>query len=499
MIREIEIVVTILYAAVILWWSISAKKEADKGGTEFFASSKLFGATVAGLAAATTGMSGFGFVGGPGLSYKTGSTVWYMPIFFTVSYGLMMWLNGKPMRMMGEITNVETYADLGDVRFKSRAVRFLIGINLIICVWAYMGAQILAGGYILNSIFGMSVKAGGIILLIFTLIYTIYGGMVGSIRVDFLQGILKLISIIGIIIGFFYITGGVTNATLTIASSKLFGPSFVDPIGNPCNAALPLALSWAFVLALGVTGQPHVNTKLYSLNNYKSLKTFGLVGGIGYAIMGLLYILPGTSVQYLIASGKSSPLKVPDETIFHFFNHLPPSLEILLFVGLLAATMSTSSSFLVIGSSIITRDLTHSFNKILSQQEEVVWGRWALLILTIGAAIFGLYGGYMVGLLGVLGLGTFIGTSLPVIIGYQWQKASREAAIISEIIVLVMSIGVSVIYEQALKGHMPGGIPGYAYMIILVFLVMVFVPLFTRGASEGSLPAQMKLYFKHME
>lgn len=497
--KTFEIIVSLLYAAIVLWWAISAKRQAEKSGAKFFASSKSFGALVAGLAAATTGMSGFGFVGGPGLNYKFGSAVMYMGIFFTVSYGLMMWLNGKPMRMMSAITNIETFADLGDVRYGSRSLRFLIAINLIICIFAYLGAQILAGGYILNSIFGISVKAGGIALLIFTLIYTVYGGMVGSIKVDFLQGLLKLFSIIGIIIGFYYITGGMGHATMTIASSKLFGPQFVDPIGHPDNVMLPLAMSWVFVLAIGVIGQPHVNTKLYSLKSYKSLKTFGLVGGLGYGIMSLLYILPGTAVLYLVASGQVKPFKVPDETIFHFFNHLPPFLAIVLFAGLLAATMSTSSSFLVIGSSIITRDIPKSFNKSLSQKEEVVWGRWALIILTLGAAIFGLYGGYLVALLGVLGLGTFIAASLPVIIGYQWKKASTEAAIISEIIVLIMSIFVSVIYEQVLKQKLPGGIAGYSYMIMIVFLIMIFVSLFTKKAAEDNLPEKMKLYFKHME
>lgn len=497
--KTAEIIVTLIYAALVLWWAISAKRKAEKSGAKFFASSKSFGPLVAGLAAATAGMSGFGFVGGPGLNYKIGSAVMYMGIFFTVSYGLMMWLNGKPMRMMSVITNIETFADLGEIRFNSKLLRLLIALNLIICIFAYLGAQILAGGYILNSIFGISVKAGGIALLIFTLIYTVYGGMVGSIRVDFLQGILKLISIIGIILGFYYITGGMGHAVTTIASSKLFGPQFIDPIGHPDNIMLPLAMSWVFVLAIGVIGQPHVNTKLYSLKSYKDLKTFGLVGGIGYGIMSLLYILPGTAVMYLVASGQMKPFKVADETIFHFFNHLPPVLAILLFAGLLAATMSTSSSFLVIGSSIITRDIPKSFNKTLSQKSEVVWGRWALIILTLGAALFGLYGGYMVALLGVLGLGTFIASSLPVIIGYQWQKASRESAIISEIITLLMSIFVSVIYEQVLKQKLPGGVPSYAYMIMIAFIVMIFFSLFTKGSAGESLPEKLKLYFKHME
>ncbi|MGB9744451.1 MAG: hypothetical protein ACPLW6_04165 [Desulfurella sp.] len=105
----------------------------------------------------------------------------------------------------------------------------------------------------------------------------------------------------------------------------------------------------------------------------------------------------------------------------------------------------------------------------------------------------------MVALLGVLGLGTFIGASLPVIIGYQWQKASTQAAITSEIIVLFMSIFVSIVYEQVLKQKLPGGIAGYSYMIMFVFIIMIFVSLFTKQSAGDYLPEKMKLYFKHME
>ncbi|MEM3227200.1 MAG: hypothetical protein QXT62_03095 [Thermoplasmata archaeon] len=495
--KSIEIIVTIIYAALVLWWAISSKKKAERGGREFLASYKIFGVLFAGIASATAGMSGFGLVGVPGLVFKLGGAVWWITILFAMSFGLMMWINGKPMRMMGEIIGTETFADLGYRRFNSNTVRFLIALNLIICVWAYLGTQILAAGYILHYIFGVSIKAGGIAVLLFIIIYTVYGGMVGSIKVDFLQGLLKMGSAIAVLLGFFYITGGMGNATMAISSK--FGSSYVDPIGYPASVTLPLVFAWVFALGLGTIGQPHVNTKLYSLKDYKSLKLFGVTSGIAYSIMGFFTLFPAMAVWYLISTGKMVMFKNPDDTVFHFLNHMPPVLAILLFAGLLAATMSTSSSFLVIGSGIFVHDIPRSFNKKLDQKQEVFWGRVAVVILSIGSILFGLYGGYLIALLGVLGLGTFIATSIPVIIGYQWRKASREAAIIAESLTLLMSIFVSIIYVQLLKGKMPGGIPDYVYMILLSFLVMIFVSLFTKGSSRENLPPELKLFFKYME
>ena len=491
-------IVAVVYAAFCIWLGIYGKKRAERGGKFFFASSGLFGALLVGLAAAAAGMSGFGYVGGPGLAYKFGAAVWYLPTFFILSYGVMSWLNGKPMRMMQEITRIETFADLGVERYKNKAVGFFIALNLIFCIFAYLGTQVLAGGYVINALTGMNVKVAGLLLLVIVAIYTYYGGMVGSIMVDGLQGFLMVISIIGAFIGFFMITGGAAHWTQVVGSSPMFGPLFVDPVGKPTNLLLPLIFGWVFVLSLGVSGQPHVNTKYYALKSYKDLRWKGFIGGVGYGIAGFMYLLPAAAVEYLVATGKMAPLKVADTTVFAFANHLPFWVAAIIYMGLLAAIMSTSSSFLVIGSAVFTHDFPRAFSKVLSEKSEVQVGRIALLILSIGAAIFGLYGGYMVALLGVLGLGAFVSTSIPVVIGYVWKKATKEAALISEITVFILSIGISVIYEKLLGKKLPGGISGYVFYIIVTILIMVFVSFVTKGAAEEKLPAKLKTYFRYL-
>lgn len=490
-----EIIFGILYMIFVFWLGISSKKKAEESGEKYFASSKFFGAIMIGVATATVGMSAFGFVGGAGLNYATGMWLVMASMFFTISYGLMMWMNGKPMRMMGEIANIETYADLGYERYRDNAIRFFIALNLIICVWAYMGTQIEGAGYIMNAIFGMPVTLGGIVIVLYTVLYTVLGGMIGSIKVDALQGVLKLLCIVGMVIGFFYITHGPTNAITTIAASPHFGPRLVDPMG----LIVPLAMSWIFVLGLGVMGQPQVSTKLYGLNSYKALKTAGLIGGISYALMCVVYFFPGTSVLYLVASGAIPAIQVKDTTVFAFMNQLPPVLSVMVYLGLLAASMATTSTFLVIGSSLFTRDIPRSFGKNLDQKQEVVVGRWALLIISLGALTFGLFGGQMVAILGGIGLGTFVATSIPVIVGYQWRKATREAALIAEVLTLVLSIGFTVVYEGIMKGKLMAKVPGYAYIILISIVVMIFASFFTKGAAGDLLPAKMKVYFKHME
>jgi len=490
-----EIIFGIIYMIFVFWLGISSQKKAGESGADYFASSKFFGPVMIGIATATVGMSSFGFVGGPGLTYATGLWLVMDSMFFTISYGIMMWLNGKAMRMMGELAVVETYADLAYERYQDNAIRFFLALNLLICVWAYMGTQIEGAGYIMNAIFGVPVTVGGVIIVVYTVLYTVMGGMIGSIKVDALQGLLKLLCIIAMVVGFFYITHGATNAITTIAAIPKVGPRLVAPIG----LLVPLAMSWVFVMLLGTAGQPQISTKLYGLNSYKALKTAGLVGGVSYAVMCVVYFFPGTSVLYLVAKHHMAPLKVSDMAVFAFMNHLPTTLSVMVYLGLLAASMATTSTFLVMGSYLFTRDIARSFGKLLSPKREVVVGRWALVIVSLGALIWGMFGGNMVAIMGGIGLGTFIAASLPVIVGYQWRKATREAALAAEILTLVLSIGSTLVYEGVMKRHLWAGVPGYAYIILLAVVVMIFVSFLTKGAAGDLMPEKMKVYFHHME
>lgn len=492
-------VFTVIYIAACLGIGIYSKKTAEKGGKEFFASFKQFGPILAGLAAAAAGMSAYGYVGGPGLAYKAGAAVWYMPWFFVLSYGMMSWLNGKPMRMLAEITRIETFPDLAQERYQSGWTRFFLSLNLLFCIWAYLGTQVLGAGLIINWLTGLDPGIGGVLILLATIVYTYYGGMVGSILVDSLQGILMILSIIGALIGCIMIIGSFENFTLAVGSSSTLGPHYVDPVGFPPEAMLPLVFSWIFVLALGVVGQPHVNTKYYSLRSYKDIRLKGFIGGVGYGIAGFMYMLPAIAVLYLVATGQIEPLKVADTCVFVFAEHIPAWVTTIIIMGLLAALMSTGSSFLVIGSALFTRDIPKSFGKELSDKDEVRIGRLALLILGLGACLFGLFGGYMVALLGVLGLGTFVACSLPIVIGYLWRRATKEAALIAEFVVLVCSFGISVGYEKLLGLKLPGGIPGYVVYIALSMILMIFVSLITKGAANERLPEKMKVYFRHLE
>lgn len=111
-------------------------------------------------------------------------------------------------------------------------------------------------------------------------------------------------------------------------------------------------------------------------------------------------------------------------------------------------------------------------------------GRVVTILLTVFAVIFGYFGKYLVAILGALGWGYFASATLPLLaVGLNWKRATREGAIASLSVALVLNIGF-LIYEKVLGMKLPYALPSYGVSIIAALLVMIVVSLLTKGAAE---------------
>ena len=165
----------------------------------YFGAHKLFGPIVTSVAAFASIMSGFGFVGGPGLVYKLGATSLWITLAQSVAFGFSWWIIGKRIRLIAEARPIATLPDIADARFKSNAVRGLLAISLVLGVIAYLGTQVMAGGYVVSGLLGVSLETAILIVFGITMIYTAVAGMAASILTDFFQGLIMLIAAIGVL------------------------------------------------------------------------------------------------------------------------------------------------------------------------------------------------------------------------------------------------------------------------------------------------------------
>ncbi|MFN3383375.1 MAG: sodium:solute symporter family transporter [Archaeoglobaceae archaeon] len=479
------VAIVICYFIVTFAVGVYAKKYV-KVAEEYYGAHKLFGPLIVGVASFAAIMSGFGFVGGPGLVYAMGATSLWITLAQAAAFGFSWWIIGKRIRLITEVKPVATLPDIAALRFKSEAVRGLLAISLVLGVFAYLGTQVLAGGYVVAGLLGIPLEAAILIVFGITMTYTAIAGMVASILTDVMQGIVMLIAAIGVLIAALVITGGTGGLFEPIA---LKDPVKVDPLGT---GTWMLAFIWYFVFVIGNLGQPHLATKFIALRRFQDLKWGGVISGGSYMLSSLLWIFVGYTALWFVVTGQLAPLKIADEAAPAFLTKLPSALSGFVYAGLLAAIMSTSSAFLAIGVAAIVRDFTKAIGRELTREAQIRWGRVVTILLSIVALIFGYYGGYLVAILGTLGWGYFACALVPIIgLGLNWKRATKEAAIAALMTGLILNISF-LILERGIGWKMPYGIPSYSIALLLSILVMIVVSFFTKTASEEDIEPEIK-------
>lgn len=243
--------------------------------------------------------------------------------------------------------------------------------------------------------------------------------------------------------------------TTTIANSMENGANFVGPWGGLVSPIT--AMSWFFLLSIGIVGQPHIVHKFFMVRDTNDLKWGGpTLAAVGGMLAGLLWFGGvGLVIKHLSLSGQLSAESMAllaesaDNTIVVFLNnYVPRVIAGVVYAGIASAIMSTADSFINIASAAVVRDLPFSFGKELDSKQELYYGRIAVIILSIIAVILALtLGAQGIALLGAFGWGgTFAAALAPAVgIGFNWKRGgTKEGALWSIIVGLVLNVGLEV-------------------------------------------------------
>ncbi len=119
---------------------------------DFFMAGRDLGIIVTAAAVFSSTMSGFGFVGGPGLVYRMGMSSLWMVVCVTIGYCISFFLLGKRLRLFAELCDSISLPDVVAVRYKSETVRFATALAILLGVLGYLATQILAMATVLRDL-----------------------------------------------------------------------------------------------------------------------------------------------------------------------------------------------------------------------------------------------------------------------------------------------------------------------------------------------------------
>jgi len=477
--QPVIIGVALVYFAVVSAIGVWATRR-TRSASDFFVAGQGIGLWTMAIAAMAATLSGFAFIGGPGLLYNAGLGAVYIILPIGVTGTLGAWTLAKRLRLLGELRGLITVPDAIAVRFQSRAARGLSAVAMLVAIVGYMATNILALGLVIDSIFGTGLIAGLWIGMLVTLAYSVSGGILAGVYTDLFQGAVMAVASVLVFLYTIKIGGGAAGFTGTILPADA-------PFLSPWGKLSPLAaLSFFFVFGIGSLGQPHVAHKFYMLRDPRKLKWYPMIMGVAVVLTQLLFVGVGLAVKSLVVRGELAPLARPDDATPAFLlGFTPLLLSAVVFSGVAAAIMSTVNSFMSVGAAALTHDLPRAFGRRV--QNELLWGRVSTVAISLVATIVAGLSGTLVAFLGIFGWGLFASTLVPSLaIGLNWTGATRAGAVSS----IATGLVVTLVFETLayLKVFtFPAGVTATALALVSSLLVFFVVSWFTRETAASTL------------
>ncbi len=318
------------------------------------------------------------------LGYVTGFSAFVMGIIGVAGY-MVIGTSGfivSGLRRLRVITIPEFY----ELRY-NRRVRLLGGILLFLGGVLNMGIFLKMDGIFLTEVMGFG---PGVLIVMMTLMlivvisYTILGGMFSVVITDFMQFVVLSF---GMLVATVFVLIHVSLADIATAVVRNFGEAGVNPVVNP-------RFGWTFIVwmligsvAISALNQPAASKSFASASPEVGRKVF-LYTGI---TLGGRYMIPmfwGAAALAMYGPSLNSMVAMP-----RLLGAVVPSGFLgLMVAGMLAASMSTYSAYMLAWGSVATRDIIAPLSgRTFSEKTTITLTR--LITGAIGAfmLVFGLY------------------------------------------------------------------------------------------------------------
>ncbi|HJP91404.1 MAG TPA: sodium:solute symporter family protein [Pyrinomonadaceae bacterium] len=288
----------------------------------------------------------------------------------------------KPLRDAGVITIPE----LLQQRFGQR-IRWAAGVVIVLGGLLNMGVFLRTGGQFLVLVAGLDVKYLEIMmtaLLVGVAIYTILGGMLSVLVTDFLQFVVMSA---GLILVTILILVNVGWEQLVTAVQTNYGVGGFNPFVNPTmgwqyvlfNLMLNTAavLTWQTTIARVLAAKDtSTGQKVYTRTSFFFVCRFLIPGLWGIAALATL----GPVANTLEAMPR------------YLSTAVPAGLMGILIAAMLAADMSTDSSYMLTWCSVIYNDIMAPFRKKpWSEKKGLFWNRTIIALIGIFLLLYGLW------------------------------------------------------------------------------------------------------------
>lgn len=441
-----QYIILIIYVLILIAIAIYSRRKA-KTTNDFMLGGRNIGAWMSAFAYGTTYFSAVMFVGYAGkFGWLMGVSATWIGIANALVGTMLAWkLLAKPTRQMTQRLDTATMPDFFLKRYKSQKLKIVAAIIIFVFLVPYCASVYMGLGYFFESVFAIPFTWCIIGMAVFTALYLLAGGYIATAMTDFVQG---LIMIGGVVLMVVFVlahpnVGGLAQGLARVGEIDI---NLSSPFGSPNTAILLISL--IILTSLGTWGLPQMVHKFYAIKDAKAIRRgtvistlFALlVGGAAYFLgtFGRLFESGFSDAAKEAIANKNMDVIMPEMMTAA----LPAVLLGLILVLILAASMSTLSSLVLVSSSAISMDLIKGVAKPEMKDKTVmVWMRSLCALFVVVSMVFALFKPAAIMELMSYSWGALSGCFLaPFLLGVKWRgmtKAGAWAGVVTGIIVVV--------------------------------------------------------------
>lgn len=388
-----EIIVFIAYFAVLFLVATAFFiNGANKNEKDYFLGGRTMGPWVTAMSAQASDMSAWLLMGLPGSILAFGFGQMWIGIGLALGTAANWIFCAQRLRKFskaaGDSITIPQYLTN---RFASekKTLQVVCAVIFLVAFTVYVASAFVAGTSVFTTLFpGINERTAMIVFALIIVGYTFLGGFKAVCWTDFFQGILMLIALLSI-----PIIVSVTQDLDTSLLSEVY--QYTDASGETISCDFGSGIfsaDWKDVISglgwgLGYFGMPHIIVRFMSIEKPSMVKKSSVIAIIWVVLsLGAACFM---AYQARMIVGEELLTQGAQKTVFiamarRFF---PPVVSGFLLAAIMAASVSTADSQLLVASSSFTSDMYKPLIRKDAGEKEVLWiGR--LTVATIAVIAF---------------------------------------------------------------------------------------------------------------
>ena len=399
------LIAMVIYMAVVIGIGLIYAKRANQNSEEYFLGGRSLGPWVTAMSAEASDMSGWLLMGLPGVAYWCGLADAFWTAFGLAVGTYLNWLavSKRLRRYSVRANNSITLPEFFSNRFREekKTIMMLSAAFILIFFTVYAASCFVTCGKLFSTLFGAPYVSMMLVGAIFVLVYTILGGFLAESASDFMQAIVMIVALT-VIVAIGTVQAGGFGAVMENASQipgfmEFFGlatPVLDDSGAQVLQAGVPqfgevadygfLTVCSMMAWGLGYFGMPQVLLRFMAIRKEEELSRSRRIAMVWVVISLGVAVFIGIIGRQLYPAAHLTKSAAENIFITMATSSLPPILAGFVMAGILAATISSSDSYLLIAASAFAKNIYHGiWKKDATDKQVMTVSRLTLLVLAL--------------------------------------------------------------------------------------------------------------------